>query len=35
MELEIFHNFQDAAQWLGFINQEQEAHLFWHKVSKG
>lgn len=32
MDLEIFHNFQDAAQWLGFTGQEQDAVLFWNKV---
>lgn len=33
MELEIFHNFQDAAQWLGFTGREQDAFLFWKQVS--
>ncbi len=32
MELEVFHNFHDAAQWLGFTEKEEQAERFWQSV---
>jgi hypothetical protein len=34
MELDIFHIFYDAARWLGFVEQENEAMLFWQEFTQ-
>lgn len=35
MELDIFYNFYDSAQWLGLAEQEKEAMSFWQEFTRG